>query len=52
MVSPTIGIHVSCTIQDAGGALGFPTGLRDLACPALTATDGLGAPPEWPSAHF
>jgi hypothetical protein len=46
MVSPTIGTHVSCTIQDAAGTLGFAVGTRDEACPALTATDGAGAPAE------
>ncbi len=48
MVSPTIGTHVACSIQDAGLALGFSRGPRDDACPGLTATDGAGAPPERP----
>ena len=47
MVSPTIGTHVSCTIQDAGAALGFPRGRRDSTCAPLTATDGVGAPAEF-----
>jgi hypothetical protein len=46
MVSPTIGSHVSCTIQDAGLALGFSSRTRDPACATLTATDGAAAPPE------
>jgi hypothetical protein len=46
MVSPTIGTHVSCTIQNAAGTLGFAVGTRDPACPALTATDGIGGPAE------
>jgi hypothetical protein len=46
MVSPTIGSHVSCTIQNAALSLGFTARTRDPACPALTATDGAGAPPE------
>jgi hypothetical protein len=48
MVSPTIGSHVACTIQDAGVALGFGAATRDPACPVLTGTDGVGAPPERP----
>jgi hypothetical protein len=46
MVSPTIGSHVACTIQDAGATLGFGRGARDDACGTLTRLDGLGAPPE------
>jgi len=46
MVSPTIGSHVSCTIQNAGMALGFTSATRDPACEPLTAADGVGAPPE------
>ncbi|HEX8648244.1 MAG TPA: hypothetical protein VF715_15225, partial [Thermoleophilaceae bacterium] len=46
MVSPTIGTHVACTIQDAGEALGFEVRTRDPECAALTAADGVGAPPE------
>jgi hypothetical protein len=46
MVSPTIGTHVACTIQDAAGSLGFTRGRRDPACLAATAGDGLAAPPE------
>ncbi len=48
MVSPTIGTHVLCTVQDAARTLGFPTGPRDQACPELTARDGLAAPAEAP----
>ncbi|HEX8647351.1 MAG TPA: hypothetical protein VF715_10660, partial [Thermoleophilaceae bacterium] len=32
MVSPTIGTHVACTIQDAGEALGFEVRTRDPEC--------------------
>ena len=46
MVSPTIGSHVACTIQDAALRLGFTARTRDGACDALTRTDGAGAPPE------
>jgi hypothetical protein len=46
MVSPTIGTHVACTIQDAAVSLGFGRGPRDGACGPLTALDGVGAPPE------
>ena len=46
MVSPTIGTHVSCTIQNAAGDLGFEVGTRDGACDPITATDGVGAPAE------
>jgi hypothetical protein len=46
MVSPTIGTHVACTIQDAAAGLGFGRGPRDDGCGPLTALDGVGAPPE------
>jgi hypothetical protein len=46
MVSPTIGSHVACTIQDAAVAVGFGSGARDDECGALTALDGTGAPAE------
>ena len=46
MVSPTIGSHVACTIQAAAAEIGFGQGRRDDACPALTALDGVSAPPE------
>ena len=48
MVSPTIGTHVVCTIQSAAVSLRFRAGTTDPACPALTATDGLGGPAEAP----
>ena len=47
MVSPTIGTHVACTIQDAGEALGFTASNRARECPAITAGDGRGAPAEY-----
>lgn len=46
MVSPTIGSHIVCTLQDAADRLGFTTANRDAECPALTALDGQAAPPE------
>jgi hypothetical protein len=46
MVSPTIGTHVACTIQDAAGGLGFTRSHRDPACEGVTRTDGVAAPPE------
>lgn len=46
MVSPTIGSHIVCTLQNAADRLGFTTGNRDAECPVLTALDGLAAPPE------
>jgi hypothetical protein len=49
MVSPTIGSHVACTIQDAAGELGFGRARRDDACDELTRLDGAGAPPEEPA---
>ncbi|MBA2505197.1 MAG: hypothetical protein H0V29_04540, partial [Thermoleophilaceae bacterium] len=44
MVGPGIGTHVACTIQAAGGALGFEVGPTDDACPAATASDGVAPP--------
>ena len=44
MVSPTIGEHVACTIQDAAVAVGFTAGRRDDECAALTRGDGTAAP--------
>jgi hypothetical protein len=46
MVSPTIGSHIVCTLQDAADRLGFTTANRDPECPLLTALDGQAAPPE------
>jgi hypothetical protein len=46
MVSPTIGTHVACTIQDAAGAMGFTVGTKDPACDPITATDGQAGPSE------
>ena len=48
MVSPTIGQHAVCTIQDAADRLGFGTGARDEKCAALTTLDGQQAPKEHP----
>ncbi|HUR40001.1 MAG TPA: CehA/McbA family metallohydrolase [Verrucomicrobiae bacterium] len=50
MVSPTIGTHIVCSLQDAADRLGFTTGPRDAACPVLTALDNLAPPPESGSA--
>lgn len=46
MVSPTIGTHVLCTVQDAAETIGLGVGERNPRCPVLTALDGVGAPPE------
>ena len=46
MVSPTIGRHAVCTIQDAADRLGFTTGARDDLCSVLTTLDGQNAPAE------
>lgn len=46
MVSPTIGSHIVCTLQNSADRLGFTTANRDAECPALTALDGLAGPPE------
>lgn len=40
-VSPTIGRHTVCTIQDIAERIGFRAGERITECVALTATDGL-----------
>jgi hypothetical protein len=48
MVSPTMGSHGVCTIQDAADRLGFSTGLRDERCEILTLRDGQNAPAEHP----
>lgn len=50
MVSPTIGRHAVCTIQDAAGRLGFATGARNDRCSTLTTLDGQNAPAENPGA--
>jgi hypothetical protein len=46
MVSPTIGRHAVCTIQDGADRLGFATGPRDDRCENLTRLDGQNAPAE------
>lgn len=51
MVSPTIGRHAICTIQDASERLGFGVNSRSERCAALTALDGQQAPPENPGGH-
>ncbi|HJR46244.1 MAG TPA: hypothetical protein VJ927_11635 [Actinomycetota bacterium] len=48
MVSPTIGRHGVCTIQDAAERLGFGVTERSDRCGALTALDGQQAPEEHP----
>lgn len=50
MVSPTIGRHLVCTIQDAAERIGFEVTSRADECALLTATDGQGAPAEHPGA--
>jgi hypothetical protein len=49
MVSPTIGTHVACTIQNAANTLRFGSRTRDQNCAGTTATDGTGAPAEAPA---
>ena len=46
MVSPTIGRHIVCTVQDAADRMGFTTGPRGSQCAALTASDGRAGPTE------
>jgi len=46
MVSPTIGTHVLCTVQDAADRIGFTTGPRADACALLTLLDGASPPAE------
>jgi uncharacterized protein YjdB/predicted transcriptional regulator with HTH domain len=48
MVSPTIGRHLVCTLQDAAEDLGFEVGERNPDCLLLTALDNIAAPPEYP----
>jgi hypothetical protein len=47
-VSPVMGQHVLCTVQDAAVDLGFAVSNAASACPMLTALDGQAAPPEHP----
>jgi hypothetical protein len=47
MVSPTIGEHVLCTVQEAAQVLGLAAQPGE-RCPVLTALDGVAAPPEEP----
>ena len=42
MTSPTIGDHVTCSIQAMAGELGFVVGTEDQNCPVYTATDRPG----------
>lgn len=48
MVSPTIGRHLRCTVQNSAKVLGFELGAQN-QCPLLTALDGLAAPAEYPA---
>ena len=48
MVSPTMGTHVLCTMQNAAATLGFATGPRDSRCTDLTLLDGVAPPAEHP----
>jgi uncharacterized protein YjdB len=50
MVSPTIGRHMVCTVQNAAEELGFDKGPQNAECPLLTALDGIAAPAEYPAA--
>jgi uncharacterized protein YjdB len=49
MVSPTIGRHLVCTLQDAAADLGFTVGAQNDECPLLTAFDGFVPPAEYPA---
>lgn len=49
MVSPTIGRHMVCTLQNAAAGLGFGVGTQNPECPLLTALDGIAAPAEYPA---
>ncbi|HXG27869.1 MAG TPA: Ig-like domain-containing protein [Nevskiales bacterium] len=48
MVSPTIGRHIVCTVQNAARELGFTVVAQNDECPLLTAFDGIAAPAEYP----
>lgn len=49
MVSPTIGRHIVCTVQNAASDLGFAVTGQNEECALLTAFDGLAAPAEYPA---
>ncbi|SFF22961.1 Ig-like domain (group 2) [Fontimonas thermophila] len=49
MVSPTIGRHLVCTLQNAAADLGFGIANQHPECALLTAFDGLAAPAEYPA---
>jgi hypothetical protein len=49
-VSPVMGQHVICTVQDAAERMGFTVTERSGDCPFLTALDGAAAPAEHPGA--
>lgn len=51
MVSPTIGQHIVCTLQDGAEAMGFDGGARDPNCAALTLVDGVLPPAEQAGRH-
>ena len=42
MASPTLGDHVTCSVQAMAGEIGFTVGLQESNCPALTASDRPG----------
>lgn len=48
MVSPTIGRHLVCTLQNMAEELDFEVRWRNADCPLLTALDNVAAPPEYP----
>ena len=50
MVSPTIGQHIVCTLQNAAASMGFATQHAEGSCSMLTALDGLAPPEELPAA--
>ncbi|HEY0974572.1 MAG TPA: Ig-like domain-containing protein, partial [Solimonas sp.] len=49
MVSPTIGPHLLCALQNSADDLGFTVSNRDALCPLLTAFDNQLAPAEFPN---
>ena len=51
MVSPTIGQHIVCTLQNAAERLQFETAQMNERCTALTALDGVLGPAESMSAQ-
>lgn len=49
MVSPTIGRHIVCSVQNAAAELGFGVNSTIQECALLTALDNIAAPAEYPA---